>query len=125
MSRTFEDTETKVVDKKFCFACKIVDLDLKLVKTEQERDPDILLIIGDKMTDERLRPDFEIMNGITYKRANHKEEVSRLYIPKTLVNEVLTLKFLLGNVMCITYIKEMQMSLHHWNDIQQNYILFK
>ena len=33
--------------RSFCFSCQVVDLDLELVKTEQEKDENIQKIVND------------------------------------------------------------------------------
>ena len=68
LSRAFEDTESKVEDRKFCFTCQMVDLNLTIVKEEQNKDPDIRNIMGDILHDETQRPEFELINGIIYKK---------------------------------------------------------
>ena len=91
LSRSYEDFESKVIDKKFCFTCQKVELDLLKVKEEQENDPEINTIKRDISQDENNRPDFLLINDVVYKRPREEDELPRLYIPKLLVNEVLKL----------------------------------
>ena len=91
LSRAFEDTEPKVVNKKFCFTCKVVDLDLDMVQEVQDCDEVIRCIKADLLGDEQSRPDFEILNGLVYKKARNDGDWSRLYVPSRLVKEVLFL----------------------------------
>ena len=91
LSRAFEETESKVEDKKFCFKCQVVELDLTIVKEQQDKDTEIRNIMGDILLDETQRPDFQLINGMVYKKPRSEDEWPRLYIPKTLINEVLQL----------------------------------
>ena len=91
LSRAFEDEEKEKFTNKFCFTCQEIDLDMEIVKEGQEKDPDLRNIIADLINDEKLRPDFQLINGILYKKPRKKEECARLYVPKTLVKEVLKL----------------------------------
>ena len=91
LSRKFEETESKVIDRKYCFTCRVVELDMTIVKMEQEKDSDIRNIMSDKLEDQSQRPEFEICNGIVYKKPGNESESLRLYVPKTLIREVLNL----------------------------------
>ena len=74
-----------------CFMCQVVDLDLDLVKDEQQKDHEIRNIMADLLLSEGSRPDFQFIEGIIYKKPRKEQEVARLYIPKTLIPEVLKL----------------------------------
>ena len=91
LSRSHEDIESKVVNKKFCFTCQKVELDLLKVSEEQGKDQEIRTIKGDILLDENSRPDFQLINDVVYKRPREEDELPRLYIPRILVNEVLNL----------------------------------
>ena len=47
LSRSQEDNQKVQTTRSFCFTCEIVDLDLGLVKTEQEKDESIKCIADD------------------------------------------------------------------------------
>ena len=89
LSRSQEDNEKFETTNKFCFSCQVVDLDMTRVKIEQDKDENIRKIVGELLQDESSRPDFELINGILYKRSREKDECSRLYIPNTLTKHVL------------------------------------
>ena len=91
LSRAYEEVENKVIDKKFCFTCRAVELDMVVVKIEQERDQDIRNIVAEKLMDDSQRKEFEIINGLVYKKPVNDTEGLRLYIPRTLIREVLNL----------------------------------
>ena len=91
LSRTFEEEEPKVENKKFCLTCRVVELDLNIVKIEQEKDEDIIKIKGALREDANARTDFEEINGLLYKKPVGDTASLRLYIPKTLIREVLYL----------------------------------
>ena len=91
LSRAFEDEEKDKIKKLECFTCQVVDLSLDLVKEEQQKDPEIREIMGNILQDESSKPDFQIIEGILYKKPSREQEVARLYIPKTLIPEVMKL----------------------------------
>ena len=68
-----------------------MDLDLEMVKSEQERDDDIQVIFRDLLEDEDSRPGFVLINGVLYRMAQDENGCSRLYFPKALIPEVLKL----------------------------------
>ena len=91
LSRSHEDKNKIQTTRSFCFSCEVVDLDLDMVKSEQMKDDNTKCIINDLLQDENLRPGFELINGILYKKAPTEKDCSRLYIPHTLILEVLKL----------------------------------
>ena len=91
LSRSHEDENKIQTTRSFCFSCEVVDLDLDMVKSEQMKDDNTKCIINDLLQDENLRPGFELFNGIIYKKALTEKDCSRLYIPHTLILEMLKL----------------------------------
>ena len=91
LSRAYDDTESKAVNKKFCFTCQIIELDLDTVKEQQYKDEKISNIRREIIRDAKLWPDFELINGVLYKKSTVEQGYPRLCIPKCLVPEVLRL----------------------------------
>ena len=91
LSRSFEDDEKENVLTLECFTCQIVDLDMELVRREQQKDSQIKEILGDLILDENSRPDFKLIDGIVYKKPDGEQKVARLYIPNSLIQEILHL----------------------------------
>ena len=91
LSRAFEEEEKSKIKKMECFTCQVVDLSLELVREEQQKDPEIREIMGNILQDKNSKPDFQIIEGMLYKKPSREQEVARLYIPKTLVPEVMKL----------------------------------
>ena len=73
------------------FTIQEVDLDLETVRVEQCQDPDLAIIING--ISDKAHADYEIVDGILYRRMADGNGVSRLRlcVPKGLVNRVLYL----------------------------------
>ena len=80
-----------VTTRLFCFSCQVVDLDLDRVRVEEEQDEDIQMIIYDLKSSCNSRTDFELLNGIVYKKAQVVGGCSWLYVPSSLITETLKL----------------------------------
>ena len=91
LSRAFEDEERDQIQTLECFTCQVVDLDMDIVRQEQKKDPDIRQIMGDILLDENSRPDYRIIDDTVYKKPNCVDKAARLYIPTTLIPEILKL----------------------------------
>ena len=88
LSRISEDEKEAY---SFAVTCQVVDLDLDMVGREQAQDENINNIINDIKHDEKSRPDYQIINGLLYKRPNRDDHCARLYIPVNLRKEVIKL----------------------------------
>ena len=75
----------------FSFSCKLTDLDLDLVREEQQKDDQIREILGELLSDSDYQGDYQLINGSVYKRPVGQNDCARLYVPATLRQEVLNL----------------------------------
>ena len=91
LSRAFEEEEKNKIMEMHCFCCQSIDLDMEKICEEQQKDPEIRKIMADLLLNENSNSDFQFIDGIIYKRPRREQEVARLYIPKTLVHEILKL----------------------------------
>ena len=91
LSRSFEEDERNRIETLECFTCQVVDLDLNKVRIQQDKDPEIRRIKGEILMDENSNHDFKIIEGIVYKKPDSEEKAARLYIPYTLIPEILHL----------------------------------
>ena len=85
LSRLSEDELSNCV----AFTCQVVDLDLDLVKEEQDKDVEIRDIKADLLLRPETVSDFVLINDCFYLKPTKNNSSSRLFIPKSLVPRVL------------------------------------
>ena len=62
-----------------------------MVKEQQYKDSEVRKIIEDLVRDDTQRHDFELHGGVLYRKPINDTDWLKLYIPKTLIKEVLKL----------------------------------
>ena len=85
LSRLSEDELSNCV----AFTCQVIDLDLDLVKVEQDKDEVIRNIKADLLLHPETVLDFVLINDCLYLKPTKNNSSSRLFIPKSLVPKVL------------------------------------
>ena len=85
LSRLSEDELSNCV----AFTCQVVDLDLDLVKVEQDKDEEIRNIKTDLLLHPETVSVFVLINDCLYMKPTKNNGSSRLFIPKSLVPRVL------------------------------------
>ena len=85
LSRLVEDELSNCV----AFTCQVVDLDLDLVKVEQDKDEEIRNIKADLLLRPETVSDFVLINDCLYLKPCKNNGSSHLFIPKSLVPKVL------------------------------------
>lgn len=90
LSRSQEENEKQITTHNFAFSCQITDLDLDKVRQEQQKDSRIKEVIGNLLQGEK-NSEFQLIDGLLYKTSDEPNACSRLYIPNTLIQDVLEL----------------------------------
>ena len=87
LSRLSEDETINCVT----FTCQVVDIDMDTVKTEQDKDQIIRNIKADLLLDPDAKSDYTIINDCVYLQPVKNNKSYRLFIPKSLVPQILNI----------------------------------
>ena len=89
LSRVFE--EENVEKKIVSFQVNTFDLDMDLVRVQQQRDSEIVAIVGDLKLSSSTCGNYQLINGLLYLKPLKEGGSARLFVPKTLREKVLDL----------------------------------
>ena len=90
LSRVFE--EDNIAHKQFVsFQVQTFDLDMDLVREQQHRDSEVVAIVGDLKLCSNTRQNYELIDGLLYLKPLKEGGSARLFVPKSLRENVLKL----------------------------------
>ena len=91
LSRIGEEDDQDNNKTSFSFVIQDSELDMDNVKFEQERDSEIVRIVGDIKCDADSRHNYVLLNGLLYLKPYKNGGCARLYVPEPLRLQVLEL----------------------------------
>ena len=91
LSRVSEDEKDSHGKYDYCFTIQNVDLDMTLVRVEQEKDSEVRRLMGKLLVDESTSSNYVILDGLLYLKPAKEGGCARLFVPESLRRKVLEL----------------------------------
>ena len=91
LSRVSEDENDGNSKQAYSFTIQNVDLDMALVRIEQEKDDEVRRLLGKLLTDESASSNYVVIDGLLYLKPTKEGGCARLFVPESLRKMVLEL----------------------------------